>query len=450
VKKPLSELFNKSGSMAVSSRFECFEKLGNTDEPVYAAISGGADSTALLLLLRKNVKYLCAIHVNHNLRGAESDRDEAFCRELCDKFGVPLDVVSVDVKSFSEETGKSTEEAARDLRYKAFADITGGQALVATAHTADDNAETMLFNFIRGTGLAGLCGIPPIRGNIIRPLLQITREEILQFLADEGQSYVTDSSNNTDDYSRNYIRHKILPLIKNINPSFVSAAERLSEAVSESADYIAQSADIHSNVPILQKQAILEFFKKNSIEPDYRKICKIYELIATTGKAKVEVCKYTYICYDGQELYTLKKQVKQTNSEKYVIKYDETINFRDKQITLLRQNNKIFNQTPEIHKKLTNNVFDCAKIEGDIDLRSRENGDKYVRIGQNYHSKLKTLYNGHLNPEERIQNIVLSDENGIIWVEHFGIAERVKPDTAIYGDICYIVVGEYDRGLEID
>jgi tRNA(Ile)-lysidine synthase len=422
VKKRLCELW--------SALPGCSNELINTKEPVYAAISGGADSTSLLLLLHKNINNLRAIHVNHNLRGEESDRDESFCRELCKSLNVPLDVVSVDVRGYAEKTGKSTEEAARDLRYKAFDDITNGKGLVAVAHNADDNAETMIFNLIRGTGLAGLCGIPSKRGNIIRPLLHTTRAEILQFLADEKQDYITDSSNLSDDYSRNYIRHYIMPAIKKLNPSFTDSAERTMQILSEAHSLLERNADIQSSEPILRQQAILSFFRNNNIEPNYRKISIINESIEKTGKAKVEIGKNTYICYDGESLSLQKKGSPDTVFAKTVIKYGETKTFGDKQITLLRQNEKSLGQTTKFHNLLTNNVFDCAKIEGDIILRSRENGDKYVKAGNIHHSKLKTLYNAHLEPAERVRNSVLADDLGIIWVEHFGCAERVSPDNA--------------------
>ena len=175
------------------------------------ALSGGADSVALLYAmaeLKEEYSFsLSAAHLNHNLRGEESDRDEEFCKKTCEKLGIPLITESVDVKKEAEESGESIETAARRIRYDFLSRVSSGK--IATAHTADDNLETVIFNLSRGTDLAGLCGIPPVRDNIIRPLIFCTREDIENYLKEKGASYCTDSTNNEDIYKRNFIRHNI-------------------------------------------------------------------------------------------------------------------------------------------------------------------------------------------------------------------------------------------------
>lgn len=199
-------------------------------QTVVCAVSGGADSVAMLHILRSLREALgvtvSAAHFNHRLRGAESDRDEAFVRKLCDDWGVPLAIASGDAAARARETGESLEEAARNLRYAFFASL--GQT-VATAHTADDNLETMLLNFLRGTGLTGLGGIPPKRDFLVRPILCCTRQEVLAYLDEHHLPHVEDSTNAADDCVRNRLRHNILPLLKAENPALAETALRTAQ-----------------------------------------------------------------------------------------------------------------------------------------------------------------------------------------------------------------------------
>lgn len=189
---------------------------------VLCAVSGGADSMCLLHMLsrRKDIS-LTAAHFNHQLRGEESDRDEAFVRDLCAQWNIPLTVGRGDVKAFSERESLSLEEGGRILRY-AFLEAaaqTEGCDLIATAHNADDNLETMLLNLTRGAGLSGLAGIPPQRGNIVRPLLSVTRREIEDYLRLYSLPHVEDSTNADETYSRNKMRRQVLPLLEEFNPA---------------------------------------------------------------------------------------------------------------------------------------------------------------------------------------------------------------------------------------
>ena len=186
-------------------------------DTVVCAVSGGADSMALLwsmyLLKEEWDLELSAAHFNHGLRGEESDRDEAFVRDFCAGYGIPLTVGSGAVTPGK----KGLEAAAREARY-AFLDTLPGK--IATAHTADDNAETVLMHLVRGTGLKGLGGIMPQNGRIVRPMLTITRADVDDFLAEYCIDYRTDSSNNTDTFLRNRLRHQVMPLLKEENPRF--------------------------------------------------------------------------------------------------------------------------------------------------------------------------------------------------------------------------------------
>lgn len=197
------------------------ESLFTPAEELLVALSGGADSVALLHLLRR-LGYRCrAAHCNFHLRGEESVRDELFVRDLCRTWEVPLYVTHFDTREYASAHGHSVEMAARELRYTWFEDLCreNGLAHIAVAHHRDDSVETMLLNLIRGTGISGLTGIRPQNGKVVRPLLTLSRQDILEYLTVIGQEYVTDSTNLQDEYVRNKIRLRLLPLMEEINPS---------------------------------------------------------------------------------------------------------------------------------------------------------------------------------------------------------------------------------------
>lgn len=184
------------------------------------ALSGGADSVALLLKMLESGRVAAAAHCHFGLRGAESDRDEAFVRLLCDQRGVRLHVRHFDTIAEARRSGESIETTARRLRYEWFDTLcrTEGYGAVAVAHHVEDQAETILLNLVRGTGLRGLIGMTHPRSGVVRPLLAMTKAEILDYLDREGQSYVTDSTNTDTRYRRNYVRHEVLPRLEKLNP----------------------------------------------------------------------------------------------------------------------------------------------------------------------------------------------------------------------------------------
>lgn len=211
---------------------------------VLCAVSGGADSVCMLHMLKKletelGIKVFCA-HYEHGLRGEESLRDMQFVENLCSRWRVDFAGERGDVPAYAAQKGMSTEEAARELRYaflqRAALQLDCGR--IATAHNADDNAETVIFNLTRGGALKGLAGIPPVRGNIVRPMLCMSRAEIEEYIRREGLGFVEDSSNFQDECSRNIIRHKVMPVLKEINPELCRAVSRSSGLLRQDEEFL--------------------------------------------------------------------------------------------------------------------------------------------------------------------------------------------------------------------
>lgn len=253
---------------------------------VIAAVSGGADSVAMLFalyLLRDELGItLEAAHFNHHLRGAESDRDEAFVTDFCGRYGIPLHLGSGRIVSGK----KGLEAAARDARYAFLRRLPGK---VATAHTADDNAETVLMRLIRGTGLKGLGAIAPVSGNVIRPMLTVTRDDVEAFLEEYALPHVEDSSNGTDDFLRNRIRHGILPLMRAENPrigenlSAMALLLRQDEACLQAMIPEEQMPDVSrlkAMEPALRRRALERFLKAQGVrEPEQIHILQAEQLL---------------------------------------------------------------------------------------------------------------------------------------------------------------------------
>ncbi|MCL2036706.1 MAG: tRNA lysidine(34) synthetase TilS [Oscillospiraceae bacterium] len=283
---------------------------------VSVALSGGADSVVLLhALLELRTEFgieVSACHVNHNLRGEESNRDEDFARRLCGELRIPLKVRSVDVAA-SKKKHQSTEEAAREARYAFFSELAGLSSprftAIATAHTASDNAETVLLNLFRGTGLKGLCGIPPVREYLVRPLILCERSEVEEFCRQRGLTFVSDSTNSSEEFTRNKIRLSLLPLIKQINPSFEDSITRMCKILREDSDFLEKSSEIGENYSVtylksLEKPLLSRIIKRllsnNNISPTGLRVSQIIGIIES-GKGKINLEKHQFaLIRDGK------------------------------------------------------------------------------------------------------------------------------------------------------
>ncbi len=362
-------------------------------ENICVALSGGADSTALLLLLKRLGYNVFALHVNHQIRGDEADRDEQCCRSLCKRHQVPLTVVRADVPGRAKREKISTELAARNARYEAFCSV---NCNIATAHTASDNAETVMYNLSRGTGIAGLY-IPVCRPlengkSVVRPLLCVTGKETAEYVQSQNESFVTDSSNSTDDYTRNIIRHRVMPTVKqHLGEDFEKSVLTLS--LSAAADEralcnIAAESGI-ANENVLSVKALQKAPHAVSVRAVRRALscagikqisaAAIFAVLALadserpSAKASLSGGFTAYRRYDS---IFIEKTLK-TERKSFEIELHTGYNITPygKINVTVREN------IGEIHNGLTKLCISCDKIENMLIARNRKEGDKITLSG---------------------------------------------------------------------
>ncbi len=416
--------------------------------PVTVGLSGGADSVALLhVLLQLQAELeisVSAVHINHGLRGEEALRDEAFVKALCAEWNVPLTVCSHNVAAIAKARHLGVEEAGREVRYACFSQCDG---VVATAHTASDNAETVLLHLCRGTGLHGLTGIPSVRGNVIRPLIDCTRAEVEAYCEENRLSYVTDSTNADTAYARNRIRRCVLPQLKEINPQAEEAIARLVASAKEWEAYLASRAEdalqcAQNGDGTFSKKALL------SLEPavlsevlrrlvgeqgrqrgsDYH-IRQAAETLKNGGRLSLPANRQLSVFSDKVSIEPV------TASEGFYFSpaaVGERYDIGGKTWTLLCLSCENCEQFQNISKKLFANALDYDKICGSLVLRGRLSGDRYHPAGRRCGKTLKQLCNeASLTDAQREALPVLCDDNGVILVPSFGCDERVRitPET---------------------
>ncbi len=412
-------------------------------DAVCCAFSGGADSTALLLCLKELSEELhfslSAVHINHMLRGEESDRDERFCAEICGKYGIPLEIFRRDAAEYSRSAGMSLETGAREMRYGIFGElIENGYAVkIATAHNLNDNAETVLFRLARGTGLKGLCGIPPVRDRFIRPLIECSREEIENFLRKKNENFVTDSTNISDDYARNKIRLRIMPEMAKVHGGFPGNISRTVNSLSEDEEFILSEAEIHKNDdlrmlhPALRKRIIINFLREHKLEITAARV----EEISSAAMAEDGLQKN--VNADGDRLVSVKngrlcfKENSSVKTETGFLKIEKDGVFPfagDRIVIISKVNDEKTNKSGIVHKNLTTAMLDYDKIQGGILLRNRLRNDRIKPAGAAHTKELRKILQERLPKEKRGVSAVLADNAGVFWSECAGIADRVKPD----------------------
>lgn len=442
--------------LSVKSTVEKFSML-KPGEAVLVGLSGGADSVSLTLALLELGYKVSAVHVDHMMRGTESDRDREFCREFCKKFGIELFCERVNVPEYARKTGLSPETAARELRYRAFEkhDL---PAKIATAHNADDCLETALFNFARGTGVRGLCGVPPVRGRFIRPLISTPRAEAEQYLKLLGQEYVTDSTNLLPDCSRNMLRLLAIPELKKVNPDILGNYLRSRDNFLETEEYFSQLAEsalkdcrceepdgrtyrtvgLEKLHPALKHRVFGEILRENGVEVSRDKTLRLEELCfykPENEKAKSELSKGLFaLCKNG----VLRFEKGGNDGDKNFsakLNFGEEGDFLGRKV-LIRVTDVSqaemgdLSDIKNINKNFTNPVADYDKIKGTVIMRSRRPGDKIRLAGRGFTSEVKKLLSGSVPEEKRHRIVMLEDREGLFFAEGAGPAERVKADSS--------------------
>ena len=410
---------------------------------VVCGLSGGADSVCLLLSMQELSGIIGfsveALHVNHSIRGKESDNDEDFCRKLCENMGIAFRAVRCDVPEYARENSLSDEEAARILRYKIFSEYSNGKKL-ATAHNANDNLETAILNLIRGTALKGISGIPPVRDNIIRPMLTVTRQEIEAFLKEKNQPYVTDSTNLSDDYTRNKIRHCIIPLMTDINSSVIGTSVRTFRSLRSENDFIENQVDSAMNScrqgnkliglavydDVIRKRCLARLLSENHLPYSHERLNTADEILVNGGK--LNLSGDVFLMSDGNICEI--REIIQKNTqciEKDLIIGENSIFLNKKLICEIIECDNL-KKILSVHKKLTFYLLDYDKIVGRAVVRNRRFGDRIQLKGRNFTSSVKKLINEKIPPAQRDCLHFIEDEEGTVFAENIGISQRVAPD----------------------
>lgn len=403
-------------------RFLREQEMVSPGDTVICALSGGADSVALTfafyLLKEKLGITLEAAHFNHHLRGAESDRDEAFVRSFCDRYDILLHVGSAEVKPGK----KGLEAAAREARYCFLRGLSGK---IATAHTADDNAETLLLHLIRGTGLKGLGGITPLHGKVIRPMLTVTRQDVEEFLSEWCLSHIEDSSNETDAFLRNRIRHHVMPLLRQENPKIGENLSRTALRLRRDEECLARQSDFAvlpgveelKNMPsAIRSRVLADFLVRSGVkEPEDSHIAQTEALLHSekpSARASFPGGVTISRNYDKLEAVT-----EHLPLEEQVLTCPGEIQLPGLRVICCPAE-EILNEP---------DVFTVCST-GTIRIRSRRSGDS-IRLPGGTRSLKKLFIDRKIPAARRDQLPVLCDEGGILGVYSIGADLQRRAET---------------------
>lgn len=415
-------------------------------ETVLVALSGGADSTALLLSLHRllqegKIRGLFAAHLNHGIRGEAAARDQRWCGALCERLDVPFATETADVPSYAKQHGQSLEQAAREVRYVFLerARESFRASVIATAHHRDDQAETVIMNLIRGSGTTGLGGMKPRNGNIIRPMLKVSREEILAFLAEANEGYCEDETNAENKATRNRIRNELLPMLETFNPAIAQSLCKTAELLAQDDDYLMQLADeaeqtIASGdgwnrerlaalpLPIASRIVRKRLFDLSGrvSEADIRRVLELSG--ARTGTV-IELSGGCSAWTDAQALFA--------GIYPDVLQYElpfviggETITPRGNLVSEFTDGWHTPNDGYEA-------FLDWEKLPKELVVRSRQQGDRFYPLGAPGERKLSDVLTDKKIAKEKRDMPLLCAGNEVYYACGLTISERAKvtPDT---------------------
>ncbi len=417
-------------------------------ERVLCALSGGADSSALLDVLVKNSERLgitvCAAHLNHMLRGEDAMNDEAFVQEKCASYGIPIICERADVAAKAKELGQSVELAARNIRYDFLrrAKKEFGAAKIATAHNANDNLETVLFNISRGGGIDGICGIPPVRDDIIRPIIEVSREEIESYISKNNIGFCEDKTNADTVYSRNKIRHQAVPVLVEINPRAVQNAARSSKILRAEAQFLEEAArnaaeEIALSSISCRRQDL--FCIHNAL---FARVCEIFAKRALgVSEYTLEFCHISDIrqLCEGRfpsksidlpeglcvrcEYENVVFEKKTETIELLPIKLAEgDFNYGEHTVSVKKEE-----KVGKINNSVNTFIIACDRIQGDLVIRSRQEGDEIKTVKRPNKSLKKIFIEKRIPKNFRNEIPVIADDEKVFAVFGLGQDERYLP-----------------------
>ena len=410
---------------------------------VLVGLSGGADSVALLGVLVR-LGYPCrALHCNFHLRGAESDRDEAFARQFADSLGVPFLKVDFDTRGYAAIHQESIEMAARSLRYRWFEEQRQAfdAEAIAVAHHRDDSVETLLMNLLRGSGIRGLGGIRPRNGQVVRPLLAVSRAEIEEWLQTQGWDYVTDSSNLSDAYTRNFIRLRVLPLLEQLNPA-------ARETIARSAAHLSAAEQLYAYTVEEARKAVFITADSLSIEALMRYPSPetlLYEWLRPLGFSRIVVGELfeSLTGLSGKQFYSATHQVLKDRDRLYIAPLQEPSAWQPIEIPVatgeltqpLHLSFQLMERTSDFQLERASDAayFDAEKLPGRLTLRLPQTGDWFVPFGMRGRKKLSDFFaDQKMNRWEKLRQPLLCAGESIVWVvgrradDRFRVGEETK------------------------
>lgn len=405
--------------------------------PVLVGLSGGADSVALLGVLVQ-LGYPCqALHCNFHLRGEESDRDEVFAHRFADSLGVPFLKVDFDTTGYAAAHHESIEMAARSLRYRWFEEQRQAYdaEAIAVAHHRDDSVETLLMNLLRGSGLRGLGGIRPRNGQVVRPLLVVSRAEIEEWLKAQGWDYVTDSSNLSDAYTRNFIRLRVLPLLEQLNPA-------ARETIARSAAHLSAAEQLYEYMVEEARKAVFVTADSLSIEALLRYPAPetlLYEWLRPYGFSRIVVSELfeSLTGLSGKQFYSATHQVLKDRDRLYIAPQREESAWQPVEIPVatgeftqpLRLSCRLMVRTPDFQMERTADTayFDADKLPDRLSLRLPRTGDWFVPFGMRGRKKLSDFFaDQKMTRWEKSQQPLLCAGDSIIWVVGRRVDDRFR------------------------
>lgn len=396
------------------------------NRPVLVGVSGGADSIALLTILVE-LGYSCiAAHCNFHLRGEESLQDERFTKEYVEKLQIPFVKIDFETEQYAAENHLSIEMAARELRYRWFEKqrIHWEAQAIAVAHHRDDNVETFLMNLIRGTGIRGLSGIQPKNGFVVRPMLAVSREEIQNWFAKRNLSYVTDSTNLSDAYTRNFIRLRILPLLEEVNPSVKKAIARTSEHLAATEVIYLQvieeaRKEVFDSENRLSIAALMKYPAPNAV---------LYELLKVYGFSRSVVEDiYSSLTKESGKVffsssfrlikdrdYLLFSPLVKEEIQEYILNGDEKEWIGPIELSF---ESVVITTDFQIRKEKNIAYFDADKLTFPLTLRKWQEGDWFIPFGMKGRKKLSDYFSDRkFSRLEKEQTWLLCSGDTIIWI----------------------------------